>query len=272
MQHHFWLKNASCYLLMLKFNESVSEFRVTVVCTNNVSLLHNETLCSRTCCEGEQLYQNTSTPILLLEKVWWTDLECEALTVKPLSCTLTSPRSSSHHHDQPDSVFAAGGRSDILSRCEWAAPCRRPLWGWFHAIVSDALQPLRWQQEPDSTSCSPLQDTRQIPPLNTRLREIWPPFTSEDLSDELAPSPVKPSAIELQPGWGHAQIHGGKKGTNSPPTVLCWALIRSGFLLCSPPSSCRAEQFYKPPWSLLIKDVKAAEWAWCCCLTAHGVL
>ena len=82
-------------------------------------------------------------------------------------------------------------------------------------------------------------------------------FMEEGLSDELASSPVKLSAVEPRPSRGLTQNHGGnnrseragdqgdKQPTHSP---LLSFNSRQIFLLCSPPpSSYGAEQFYKPP-------------------------
>lgn len=109
------------------------------------------------------------------------------------------------------------------------------------------------------------------------------PFMKEDLSDELASLPVKLSAAELRPGRGQTQIHGGnnpserageerhKQPTHSP---LLGFNSRQIFVMQPPALILQGRTVLQapPPRSLLIKAVKAAEWAWCCCLTAHGTL
>lgn len=75
-------------------------------------------------------------------------------------------------------------------------------------------------------------------------------FMTEDLSDELASSPVKLSAVERRPGRGQTQTMVGitrQRGTAAhPQSVLSFNPGR--LLLCAPPPPpCRAEHFYKPP-------------------------
>lgn len=96
-----------------------------------------------------------------------------------------------------------------------------------------------------------------------RYRHLTPPpegnmasFMTEDLSDELASSAVKLSAVDLRPGRGHTRKprwespvregggEGDKQPTHSPLLGFNSRLI---FVMQPPPSSCRAEQFYKPP-------------------------
>lgn len=139
-----------------------------------------------------------------IRKAWWTDVKLR----------LWNHFHVSWLHQEAAHITSPWLISLIQEAAQTSSPWLRPLCGWFRAIFSDALQPLRWQQEPDSSSCSPLQGTRQIPPLNTRLGEIWPPFTSEDLSDELASSPVKPSArpgSHPNPWWESVVGVGGRR-------------------------------------------------------------
>lgn len=82
------------------------------------------------------------------------------------------------------------------------------------------------------------------------------PFMIKDLSDELASSPVKLSAVELQLSRGHAQIHGGnhrsewageegdKQPTHSPLLGFNSRLI---FVMQPPPHPAGLNSFTSPP-------------------------
>lgn len=68
-------------------------------------------------------------------------------------------------------------------------------------------------------------------------------FMTEDLSDELASSPVKLSAVE-RPGRGQTRNHGGNQ---QPTHSLLSALIQADFCYAPPRRPAGQSSFTSPP-------------------------